>query len=97
MSSRLVFNKKDEFLLWVKTHCNSSQYEMFVTDYGEVVLAPSKSTRSLRYSVIDVYECWEDIDNALKEIKRHIPSVMVYRIKKFDWDSTKGVGVKQTV
>lgn len=95
MTSRIVFDKKDEFISWIHTHCTPTQYEMFVTSYGEVILAPSKSTRSLRYSVIDIYECWDDIGIALKEIKKRIPNVAVYHIKKFDWDSTRDVSVKQ--
>lgn len=93
--SRIIFTDKDEFLKWAKKHCTPGQYEIYITSLGEAVLAPTKSTRSLRYAYVDIYDTWERVEKAEEDIKAALPKVDVYHIKKFDWDSTRGVGVKQ--
>ncbi len=93
--SRIVFTNKDDFLRWVKKHCTPTQYEIHITSFAEVVMAPTKSTRSLRYAYIDIYSSWDSLDQAEKDIKAALPKVDVYHVQKFDWDSTKDVGVKQ--
>ncbi len=93
--SRIVFTDKDEFLKWAKKHCTPGQYEIYITSLGEAVLAPTKSTRSLRYAYVDIYDTWERIEKAEEDIRATLPKVDVYHIKKFDWDSTRDVGGKQ--
>jgi len=94
--SRIIFTDKDEFLRWIKKHCTPAQYEVYVTSFSEIVLAPTKSTRNLRYAHMEIYPHWESIDQAKDEIKATLPSVEMYSIKKFDWDHTRDVGVRQS-
>ena len=94
--SRIIFTDKDEFLRWIKKHCKPTQYEIYITSYSEAVLAPTKSTRSLRYAYIEIYGSWDSLDEAEKNIKAALPGVDLYHIGKFDWDHTMSVGVKQT-
>ena len=96
MPSRLVFNKKEEFLKWI-TRCSETQYEVYVTDYGEFILAPTKSTKSLRYAYIDTYSAWDNPTEAIKDIRRKLPRIEIYHISKFDWDATKSVTVRQVI
>ncbi len=93
--SRLVFSNIEQFLKWSTEHANPSQYEIYITSYAEIILAPTKSTRNLRYAHMEIYPHWESMEQAKDKVKATLPSVEMYTIKKFDWDSTKGVGVKQ--
>lgn len=92
--SRIVFTDKAEFLRWAKKHCTPGQYEIFVTSFGEVVLAPTKSTRSLRYAYVDIYSVWDAIEKAEDDIKAALPKVDVYHIQKFDWASDRDIKAK---
>jgi len=93
--SRLVFNSKQDFLNWVKDHCSPNQYEMYVTSFGEIIMAPTKSTRSLRYGYVDTHKYFETLEGALTGIVKVQPGLRNYSIEKFDWDSTRDIGVKQ--
>lgn len=93
--SRIVFTDKDEFLRWARKHCTPAQYEIYITSFTEMVVAPTKSTRSLRYAYIDIYNSWDSLEQAEKNIKAALPNVDVYHVEKFDWDHTRDVGVKQ--
>lgn len=92
--SRLVFTNKEEFLRWIKKNCKPSQYEIYITTFSEIILAPTKSTRSLRYAVMEIYPHWETAEKARNDIKVAIPNVEMYTIMNFDWDHTRGIGVK---
>ncbi len=93
--SRIVFDNTEQFLKWSTEHANPSQYEVYITSYAEIILAPTKSTRNLRYAHMEIYPHWDSMDQAVNEIKATLPSVEMYHIKKFDWDSARDVGVKQ--
>lgn len=92
--SRVVFTNKDEFLKWIKSHCQPSQYEVYFTSFAEIIMAPTKSTRSLRYALIEIYPYWDSAEQARNEVSAAIPAVEIYTIKAFDWDSTRNIGVK---
>jgi len=93
--SRIVFTNKDEFLRWIKKHCTPSQYEIHVTSYSEIVMKPIKSTRSLSYAYIEIYNAWTTIEDAEAAMKSAIPRIDIFHVEKFDWDDTMSVGVKQ--
>ena len=93
--SRIVFTDKDEFLRWIKKNCKPSQYEIHVTSFSEIIMKPIKSTRSLSYAYIEIYDGWTTIDDAEKDMKSAIPRVDIFHVKKFDWDHTMSVAVKQ--
>lgn len=93
--SRIVFNDTEQFLMWSTKHANPSQYEIYITSFAEIILAPTKSTHNLRYAHIEIYPHWESIEQAKDKMKATLPSVEMYIIRKFDWDSTRGIGVKQ--
>ncbi len=92
--SRLIFTNKEEFLRWIKAHCKPSQYECYFTSFSEIILAPTKSTRSLRYGYMEIYPHWNSAELAREEVIAAIPGVEIYTIRKFDWDQTRGVGVR---
>lgn len=92
--SRIVFTCKDEFLKWIKAHCKPSQYEIYITSFAEIILAPTKSTRNLRYAHVEIYPHWSSAEEARKAVSAALPAVEMYTIKAFDWDSTRNVGVK---
>jgi hypothetical protein len=92
---RITFTDKDGFLTWIKDHVTPSQYEVYVTSYAEIIVAPTKSTKTLRYAYIDVYIAWEDIEDAINDVRKKVPNIKIYSIEKFDWDSERSVGVKQ--
>ena len=93
---RLVFDKKKEFLNWLGSHVTPSQYEIFVTNFAELIVAPTKSTKTLRYGYVEIYKCWDDTQSAINEVVRKVPQISIYYIQKFDWDPTKSVGTRQT-
>jgi hypothetical protein len=92
---RITFTDKDGFLTWIKDHVTPSQYEVYVTSYAEIIVAPTKSTKTLRYAFIEVYKAWEDSENAINDIRKKVPGVKFYQIEKFDWDSERSISVKQ--
>ena len=93
--SRIIFTDKDEFLRWIKKHCTPTQYEIHITSFSEIIMKPTKSTRHLSYAYIEIYDAWTTIDEAEADIKSTIPRVDIFHGKKFDWDHTMSVGVKQ--
>jgi len=94
--SRIIFTDKDEFLLWAKKHCTPGQYEVYITSFAEIILAPTKSTRSLKYAYTNAYSTWNRLTKAEEDIRAVLPKVDIYHIQKFDWDSTRDVRVKQS-
>ena len=94
--ARIIFTKKDDFLEWVKDHVTPSQYEVYVTSYAEMIVVPTKSTRNLKIAYIDVYKAWDAIETAINDVRKKVPNIKIYPIEKFDWDSEKSIGVKQS-
>lgn len=94
--ARIIFTKKDDFLEWVKDHVTPSQYEVYVTSFAEIIIAPLKSTRNLKYAYIEIYKAWEAVDEAINDVRKKVPNIKIYPIEKFDWDSEKNIGTKQT-
>ena len=93
--SRVVFTDKDEFLRWIKNHCTPTQYEIHITSFSEIIMKPIKSTRHLSYAYIEIYDAWSSIEEAESALKSVLPRVEMFHTKKFDWDHTMSVGVKQ--
>jgi hypothetical protein len=96
MSRYCVGKHKDDFLKWLKKHCKADQYEIVLTDFDEIIICPTKSTKSLRYVYVELFNCWDSEEKALKDIKKNIDGVDIIRMRKFDWDSTKSPSIKQS-
>ena len=79
----------------MKDHVTPSQFEIYVTSYGEIIVTPTKSTKTLRYAYIEVYKAWDKVEEALDDVRKKVPNVSIYPIERFDWDSEKQIGVKQ--
>lgn len=95
MTGRIVFGSKKEFLSWIKKNCTSTQYEVHITSFSEIIMKPIKSTRHLSYAYIEIYPEWDTIASAEADIMRKIPKLDIFHITKFDWDSTRDVRVRQ--
>ena len=80
---------------WVKDNCNPARYKMYVTYYGEIILAPTKSTRTLEYGYIDTLKYFDSVEEAVTLIAKALPDIKNYSIEKYDWDSSKSVKVHQ--
>ena len=90
--SRLVFSDMTDLMSWVldpQDPVLGNQYQAIVTSYNEIIFAPIKSTRNLRYGVY--HGSSVEIENILEEIRVNRLYISVIRVKSFDWDTTKPV------
>ena len=86
---RLVFNDTGEFDLWVSRHVDPRTYEGFITGFNEIVLAPTKSTGTLRYGYIQ----FADETVAKKFVdKLKQRGISVFKVKAFEWAADRMVG-----
>ena len=92
--SRLTFGDLTELMKWVedpKDPVTPIQYQVIITSYNEVIFAPTKSTRSLRYGYYKTTQT--EIEEILEEIRVNpmFRFMSVIQVKSFDWDTTKPV------
>ena len=80
--------------MWYAKHAKPAQYEVYITNFAEVIVAPRKSTRNLRYAYIKMFPHWENIEELKKSLRISFPGCSIYSIEKFDWDNTKGISVR---
>lgn len=92
---RVGFISKEQLLKWVKKHCKPEQYEAWITPDKEIIFAPTKSTRSLRYGYLSsVTRFWNDFKEAKEEILKAQPGIDIF-MGPFDWDSSRPPGVER--
>lgn len=94
---RLVFDNKKQFLNWIKDHVTPSNYEVFITYFGEIIFAPLKSTRTLRYGYINALDIWDSMEEAIKDITKRVPNLRNYRVERFEWTTDRAVGVERRI
>ena len=85
---RLEFGKKEEILRWIQNRMDPNKYECYVTEEGEVILHPTRSTPPITFGYFNA------TTEELKEILSGLKSVSVpmYRIKQFEWKSDSPIG-----
>jgi len=87
---RLVFGNKDQMLRWMRMRVDPERYDLYVTDEREFILVPRKSTQPIMFGYFKLTD--EDVEQFAGEIKAL--SVPVFRVKGFEWDTRKAVGIK---
>ena len=90
--SRLVFSDMTDLMSWVldpQDPVLGNQYQAIVTSYSEIIFAPTKSTKSLRYAVYKGTK--PEIEEILTELKTRRLFISVIRVKSFDWDTTRPI------
>jgi len=93
--SRVTFVAKEVLLKWIKKHCKADKYEVYITPDEEIVFAPTKSTRNLRYGYLpSIRYIWDSVEDAEKEIMKTIPDIDIIKAR-FEWDSSRPPGVER--
>jgi hypothetical protein len=84
--ARLTFSKEEEFRSWVQDHATPDRYEMYTTSRGDILVAPTKSTRTLHQAVIR-FEQKEQVAKFMALAKEK--GFKVYTIDSVIWDIEK--------
>lgn len=89
---RLVFDNLDEFKKWFSDNVSSDKYECYITNDGEYILVPTKSTRPLKYGYYKT-----DSEALKKEVEELIGKTLkgVYRVKTVEWADDRAVGMEK--
>jgi len=88
---RIVFDKKEDFEIWVKENTSASRYIFYITDDNELVVYPSVSTRPLAIGYLSSFT--EDLKKYGEEFAKN-NGYRFFKIKRIEWDIEKAVGVK---
>ncbi len=87
---RAVFAKKDNFEAWTRDQVGKKiRHAMYVTNSSEAILVPTVSTSP---RMVGYYKGSADEMNLLMHFSKEI-GIPVYRVKAFEWDTEKPVGV----
>jgi RNA recognition motif-containing protein len=87
---RFIFSDNTEFMSWVEVHVTPDKYECYVTDSGELLLSPTKSTRPMNYAYIK----FASYDAAKETIEKLKSRVRIYRVTRIEYDPDRAVGVR---
>jgi len=94
----VTFTVKKVLLKRIKKHCKPSNYEVYITPSEEIVFAPTKSTRSLRYGYVPaIAHIWDSVEEAEREIMKIVPGIDILMGTRFEWDSSRPPGVERPV
>ena len=87
---RLVFERLEEFEKWIETRTSPEKYDVILTQNNEVVLIPTKATKTLNVG----YFKFSDWEKALSEVEAlESAGYNVIKVKRIEWDISKPVGV----
>ena len=91
---RKVFGNLEEFKRWIGDVATPERFVFCITEEGEIIAEPTKSTRPLTYAYIRITDAKkvEEIEKILKE-----SGFQVWKLKAYEWDTEKAVGVKVRV
>ena len=91
---RKVFGNLEEFKRWIEEVATPERFVFCITEEGEIIAEPIKSTRPLTYAYIRITDAKkvEEIEKILKE-----SGFQVWKLKAYEWDTEKAVGVKVRV
>ena len=88
---RLVFGEEEEFEKWIEQRTSPEKYDVILTQDNEVILVPTKATRTLNIGYFR-FSSWND---ALDEIEAlESAGYVVIKVKRAEWDTTKPVGIQ---
>ncbi len=88
--ARAVFSKLEDFENWVKDQTRvKAKHAMYITNSREAILVPRVSTSPRMYGY---YQGSDEEMILLKKFSQEI-GVAMYRVKAFEWDTEKPVGV----
>jgi len=91
---RKVFGNLEEFKRWIEEVATPERFVFCITEDGEIIAEPTKSTRPLTYAYIRITDAKkvEEMERMLKE-----SGFQVWKLKAYEWDTEKAVGVKVRV
>ena len=91
---RKVFGSLDEFKRWIGEVATPERFTFNITEEGEIIAEPTKTTRPLVYAYIRITDAKkvEEMEKMLKEA-----GFQVWKLKAYEWDTEKAVGVKVRV
>ena len=91
---RKVFGNLEEFKRWIEEVATPERFVFCITEEGEIIAEPTKSTRPLTYTYIRITDAKkvEEMERMLKE-----SGFQVWKLKAYEWDTEKAVGVKVRV
>ncbi|MHA1663478.1 MAG: hypothetical protein ACTSVR_09515 [Candidatus Thorarchaeota archaeon] len=91
---RKVFGNLEEFKRWIEEVATPERFVFCITEEGEIIAEPTKSTRPLTYAYIRITDAKkvEEMEKMLKEA-----GFQVWKLKAYEWDTEKAVGVKVRV
>jgi len=85
---RLVFNDLEQFKTWCKEFLRYGRHVAYVSDIGEIVIVPIRSTKPLVYAYIDLVDK-EEAEKVAEGLGVH-----VFRVKAVEWSDERPVGVE---
>jgi len=85
--AKIEFESVTQLLEWVKSRCSGNSHDAYVTEKNEIILAPNKSTKSLRYGYYKYLDDPEEQDKVIRVIKEK--NILVFMVKNFVWDSER--------
>ena len=88
-----MFEQFDKFSEWIAGEVKKEQYICYVTKYNEVILRPSKSTRSLDTGYAQLLT-QGSVEKLVKQLIEK--GVKIYGLGSIEWDTDKPVGVGVT-
>jgi len=88
---RKVFGSLEEFKRWIAEVATPDRFVFCITEEGEIIAEPTKTTRPLVYAYIRIADTKkvEEMEKVLREV-----GFQVWRLKAYEWDIEKAVGVK---
>ena len=54
-------------------------------------MAPTKSTKTLRYGYLEIPRGWSNTKDAIEELEQKLPELDLFEIEKFDWDRAQNL------
>jgi len=80
---RVVFSTENQLKTWAEREVTIGRYKIYVTERGEIIFHPTKSTRNLEYAYYNAGSK-EDALRIAKTIqqKKEIP---IYEAKSYEW------------
>ena len=95
---RKVFESISDIKEWAKTFAMPEKFIVNITRDNEIIIEPTKSTKPLTYCYCKVGHSAEE-EKELNEFLNYLESrgFTILRLKAYEWDIEKAVGVKPKV
>lgn len=87
----LEFNQSREFELWADELASPARYVVVVTEGGEAVLQPTKTSRPVVYGYFKAVGS-ESVEKVVKVLVER--GFKVFRVKSYTWDIERQPGTK---